>query len=124
MGKTEKNDCMVEIASGADLLKHIGKRIRLIRQIRNMTMQKMANELNVTRKQIQNYEIGLTNIGVTRLWQIASLLNVNLSFFIEGLDENKEGISEENLQIIRYFNKISDKDVKKNMMDLLKSLNY
>jgi len=53
------------------------------------TQQQLAEAVGIKFQQIQKYETGMNRVSASRLWDIASVLNVNVSFFFEGLDEGK-----------------------------------
>ena len=111
------------VSSSSDVLLHVAKRIRLIRNIRKMTLQKTAKMLGISRKQLQNYEKAQTNIGVARLWQIANLMQVDTSFFIEGLNSSNSFWDDESLEIVTMIKNIKDENVKKHLVLLLKNFN-
>ncbi len=66
---------------------HVGKRLRLIRQVRGITQQKLADRVGVTFQQIQKYEKGTNRIGASRLFEFSRALDVGVSFFFDGLEE-------------------------------------
>ena len=105
-----------------EVLCYVGERIKLIRKIRNVTMNDMASRLGITRKQLQNYESAQTNIGISRLWQISQLMDVDIGFFTEGLNENKPVVDNESLNFIKMFNRIRDKKTKAAILGLLKEI--
>ena len=105
-----------------EVLEYVGERIKLIRKIRNVTMNDMASSLGITRKQLQNYESAQTNIGISRLWQIAQLMDVDIGFFTEGLNKNKPVIDNESLNFIKMFNRIRDQKTKAAILGLLKEI--
>ncbi len=61
--------------------KVIGDRIRLFRQSKNRSQENMAFDLNISIGAYSNIERGKTNITVTRLAQIAEILDVNITDF-------------------------------------------
>ena len=67
---------------------HVGTRMRLRRQILRMSQEKLGNALGVTFQQVQKYERGSNRVGASRLWRLAQVLDVPVSFFYEGLGEN------------------------------------
>lgn len=73
---------------------HVGKRIRHRRWLVGMTQQQLAESVGIKFQQIQKYETGANRVSASRLWDIADSLDVDVSFFFEGLDqeaEDKEG---------------------------------
>src|SRR6056297_2291918 len=65
---------------------HVGKRIRHRRWMNGTTQQQLAEQVGIKFQQIQKYETGMNRVSASRLWDIARALNVDVSFFFEGLD--------------------------------------
>ncbi|WP_111731973.1 helix-turn-helix domain-containing protein [Roseovarius amoyensis] len=72
---------------------HVGKRIRHRRWLAGMTQQQLAQSVGIKFQQIQKYETGANRVSASRLWDIADALDVDVSFFFEGLapEETAEG---------------------------------
>lgn len=71
---------------------HVGKRIRQRRWLAGMTQQKLAEIVGIKFQQIQKYETGANRVSASRLWDIADALEVEVSFFFDGLkSEDEEG---------------------------------
>jgi transcriptional regulator with XRE-family HTH domain len=65
-------------------MKHkIGERIRKARMLSGLSQQNIADELELTVASYSNIERGVTDITVTRLFQLAKLLNVSVYFLLE-----------------------------------------
>ena len=69
--------------------KHVGKRVRHRRWMVGMTQQKLADKVGIKFQQIQKYGTGMNRVSASRLWDIADALEVPVSFFFEGLDEQE-----------------------------------
>jgi len=69
---------------------HVGKRIRHRRWMVGMTQQQLADRVGIKFQQIQKYETGMNRVSASRLWDIADVLDVSISFFFEGLDDARE----------------------------------
>lgn len=65
---------------------HVGKRIRQRRWLISMTQQQLAERVGIKFQQIQKYETGANRVSASRLWDIAEVLEVQVSFFFEGLN--------------------------------------
>ncbi|MHA1529004.1 MAG: helix-turn-helix domain-containing protein [Alphaproteobacteria bacterium] len=65
---------------------HVGKRIRQRRCMAGMTMQQLGDRVGINFQQIQRYETGANRISASRMWGIASVMKVPVSFFFEGID--------------------------------------
>lgn len=66
---------------------HVGKRIRHRRWLIGKTQQQLAEQVGIKFQQIQKYETGANRVSASRLWDISDALEVPVSFFFEGLDE-------------------------------------
>ena len=64
---------------------HVGIKIRQRRWLVGMTQQQLAAEVGIKFQQIQKYETGANRVSASRLWDIAGTLQVEISFFFEGL---------------------------------------
>lgn len=68
---------------------HVGKRIRHRRWLVGMTQQQLAESVGIKFQQIQKYETGANRVSASRLWDIADALDVPVSFFFEGIDDEE-----------------------------------
>jgi len=134
MTKTKKQPDPIDV--------YVGKRIRLQRNLKNMTQQQLGRLLGVTFQQIQKYERGANRVGASRLQAIATILEVPVSFFFSDPEENTafaaagQGFAEEagplpeathcspqeGVQLIRAFSRIEDPQVRKKIIDLARAL--
>ncbi len=55
-----------------------------------MTQQQLGDAVGIKFQQIQKYETGMNRVSASRLWDIASVLDVPVSFFFDGLSEDGE----------------------------------
>ncbi len=69
---------------------HVGKRVRHRRWLVGMTQQQLAESVGIKFQQIQKYETGANRVSASRLWDIADSLDVDVSFFFEGLDTEEK----------------------------------
>ncbi len=65
---------------------HVGKRVRHRRWMVGTTQQQLAEAVGIKFQQIQKYETGMNRVSASRLWDIAKVLDVPVSFFFEGID--------------------------------------
>ena len=71
---------------------HVGKRIRHRRWMSGTTQQQLAERVGIKFQQIQKYETGMNRVSASRLWDIAAVLDVPVSFFFEGMEtDDKHG---------------------------------
>jgi transcriptional regulator with XRE-family HTH domain len=66
---------------------HVGRRVRLRRRELGVSQAWLADRLGLTFQQVQKYERGLNRISASKLYQIASVLEVPITYFFEGLDD-------------------------------------
>lgn len=80
------DDLVPARASVAD--HHVGARIRERRVMLGLSQQQLAQLIGVTYQQAHKYERGLNRISAGRLYEIALVLSVPVSWFFEGLDSD------------------------------------
>ena len=66
----------------------INEKIRLLRQQKGLSQAKMARQLNMSKNGYGNIERGQTNLSLTKLKQIAAILDENLMELVKGNDKN------------------------------------
>lgn len=67
---------------------YVGKRVRHRRWMVGMTQQQLGEAVGIKFQQIQKYETGMNRVSASRLWDIAHAMDVSISFFFEGLEED------------------------------------
>jgi transcriptional regulator with XRE-family HTH domain len=67
--------------------RHVGLRIRERRIMLGLSQQQLAVMIGVTYQQAHKYERGLNRISAGRLYDIAQVLNVPISWFFEGITD-------------------------------------
>jgi len=114
--------------------KNVGKRLRQRRVELGMSQQALGEVLGLSFQQIQKYESGANRIAASRLYDICRSLEVEVSFFFEGIDENDpEGsaeLSDENklmtgreaLELLRSYVAIDDSNVRRAIRAFLASV--
>ena len=60
---------------------HVGRRVRIRRVLCGLSLTALAEQLGLTFQQLQKYESGANRISASRLWQIAQILDVPISWF-------------------------------------------
>jgi transcriptional regulator with XRE-family HTH domain len=65
---------------------HVAKRIRMARKARGMSQTEFGDPLGISFQQIQKYESGKNRVSAGRLFEMANLLEVDISYFFEGLE--------------------------------------
>jgi transcriptional regulator with XRE-family HTH domain len=64
---------------------HVGARIKLRRSLLGMSQVRLGQAIGLTFQQVQKYERGTNRVGASKLWQLAQVLDVPISFFFDGL---------------------------------------
>jgi len=64
-----------------------------------MTQQQLASAVGIKFQQIQKYETGANRVSASRLWDIASSMDVSILHFFEGLsvDDTVDQVSGQNV---------------------------
>ena len=75
-------------SKGTDVDRYVGGRIRERRVMLGLSQQQMAHLIGVTYQQAHKYERGINRISAGRLYEIARVLRVPVSYFFDGLDDN------------------------------------
>lgn len=118
---------------------YVGGRIRLRRTMLSFSQEKLADQLGVTFQQVQKYENGSNRVGASRLFAIARALGVAVSFFYDGyqgaegspfsvaedaVNMDKHLSSRETVELIRAYYAVEDKEVRKKVLEMIKSLSH
>ncbi len=97
-------------ASSDDLDTYIGKRIRLRRKLLGMSQVKLAERIGVTFQQVQKYERGSNRIAAARLYYTAEVLDVPITYFFDGFEQNmftgQGGEDDITLRDVRMLNRL------------------
>ena len=109
---------------------HVGNRIRLRRKLINMTQEQLARHLGITFQQVQKYERGSNRVSASRLFQIAEVLDVTVTFFFDDWDNQPIGAQNEkrlfrderSLTMLSYFDQIRDEKVRDQLVSLARTL--
>ena len=80
------DDEVSRTARGTDVDCFVGSRIRERRVMLGLSQQQMAHMIGVTYQQAHKYERGINRISAGRLYEIARVLRVPVSYFFEGLE--------------------------------------
>ncbi|MEN2994426.1 MAG: helix-turn-helix transcriptional regulator [Thermodesulfovibrio sp.] len=102
----------------------IGEIIKKIRKAKGFSQMELAEKIGVTYQQIQKYEKGISKITVERLIEISKALGVPISAFLSEISKENhiKTYSEEEIILIEYFRKISDPELRKSFLNILKKL--
>lgn len=108
---------------------YVGERIRERRTAMGLTQDHLAGALEISYQQVQKYETGANRVSAGRLYEVAKKLDVEVSFFFEGLDEQAEvqplehgGKNRSTIELVRNFSHIADPHIRSALSGLVKSL--
>ena len=65
--------------------RHVGARVRERRIMLGLTQQQLADLIGVTYQQAHKYERGINRVSAGRLYEVAQVLSVPVSYFFDGL---------------------------------------
>ncbi len=112
--------------STAAIDRHVGAQMRERRIMLGLTQQQLADLIGVTYQQTHKYERGVNRVSAGRLYQIAEVLSVPMSYFYDGLgDENPRQATHRErmvLEIARNFTGISDERHQEALTHLARAL--
>jgi transcriptional regulator with XRE-family HTH domain len=106
----------------------MGKKIRLRRVEQRISQSDLGEKLGVSFQQVQKYEKGVNRVGATRLQQIATALDVSVTFFYDGDGKTKEVESllfldsAFSLRLLRAYSKIKDQAIQHQMVSLMEAV--
>ncbi len=123
---------------------HVGSRVRLRRNLLGMNQTDLGKAVGTSYQQIQKYERGVNRVGASRLFNLGRALDVPISFFFEDLSpaaagggkRRTRGLSEapaavlepdslskrETVELVRAYYRVTDPQLRKLVLDLLKAL--
>lgn len=108
------------------------------RKILGVSQERLADSLGLTFQQVQKYERGSNRVSASKLYEIASTLQAQVSYFFEGLADpavaDGEGepateqfvhdflMTPEGLELANLFPKITRARVRRRILDLVRSM--
>lgn len=111
---------------------HVGRRLRDRRVLMGLTQPALGEAVDLTFQQIQKYERGATRISASRLYQFASILDVDIDYFFDGMAEDdlevlpighgEPGRMREALALVRAYYLIEDEGVRRSVFELTKAI--
>ncbi len=121
--------------NGIDRL--VGQRLRWRRRELKLTQEKIGEMLDLTFQQVQKYEKGANRISAGRLFEMANVLNVPVSYFYDGAEEFLShrglGVSEDDgplkapvlssdaLELVAAFQRIADSRLRKSLLSTVRA---
>ena len=116
---------------------HVGARIKVRRTVLGFSQERLASAIGVTFQQVQKYERAANRIGASRLYLLARVLDVPVSFFYtdddpalaRGFDESPAEAFDadplrrsETVELVNAFYDITDPELRRRFFELARSL--
>ncbi|MEM6411177.1 MAG: helix-turn-helix domain-containing protein [Pseudomonadota bacterium] len=125
-----------KLPSGID--RHVGQRVRWRRRELHLTQEKLGEMLNLTFQQVQKYEKGVNRISAGRLFELAAVLGVPVTYFYDGASQflpgRSEGVAEtkpaesevptlsaDALELVTAFQSINDPALRRSLLEMVNS---
>lgn len=127
-----------KLPSGIDRV--VGQRIRWRRRELKLSQEQLGELLSLTFQQVQKYEKGVNRVSAGRLFEIASVMGVNVNYFYDGAEDQLEDdrhrfaeggpatdgpvapvLDAETLDLIAAFRKIGDDSLRKSLLNTVKA---
>ena len=122
--------------SGIDRI--VGQRLRWRRRELRLTQEQLGEQLGLTFQQVQKYEKGVNRVSAGRLYEMARVLDVSISYFYEGIDEILETLptpqvhdlstpallptfDQETTELIIEFQKIKDASLRRSLLETIRT---
>ncbi len=104
----------------------VGRRIRLRRQLLEMSQQELAELCCISSQQIHKYESGRSRLPSSRLVQFASVLRTPVSWFFEDIEEHPSLpddlidllVSKDVGEMIALMAKIDEPELRKGLIEM------
>ena len=114
--------------------------------VMGLSQEKLAERLGITFQQIQKYERGQNRISAGRLFRLSQLLEVEVAYFFNDHDwanqampantpqptaavaedraqlEQPDWRNQESMDLLRHYYNITDRDLRKRVMEIVKSM--
>jgi transcriptional regulator with XRE-family HTH domain len=106
----------------------MGKKIRLRRVEQRISQSDLGEKLGVSFQQVQKYEKGVNRVGASRLQQIASALDVPVTFFYDSDSKTREVESllfldsAFSLRLLRAYSRIKSQAVQRQLVTLMEAI--
>lgn len=123
---------------------HVGARMRLRRTLLGLSQEKLGDALGLTFQQVQKYERGVNRIGAGRLFSLARVLDVPITYFYEDVPaaavaaggRRVAGFAEaaaanydadpmssrETMELVKAYYRIADQRKRRKVLDLIRSM--
>ena len=134
-GKKKLNGDAINARSSGKYDVELGKRVRLRRVEMKISQSELADKLGVSFQQVQKYEKGVNRVGAARLQQVATALDVPVTFFFDddGLGKRASDGKREvesllfidsafSLRLLRAYASVKNQAVQRQFVSLIESI--
>ena len=124
-----------KIPSGIDRI--VGQRLRWRRRELRLTQEQLGEKLGLTFQQVQKYEKGVNRVSAGRLFEMANVLTVPITYFYEGVDEmlgspslsvheddhppSLPTLDGEALELVTAFQQIEDVNLRRSLLNTIRA---
>ncbi|MEL7110892.1 MAG: helix-turn-helix transcriptional regulator [Pseudomonadota bacterium] len=125
-----------KVPSGIDRI--VGQRLRWRRRELKLTQEQLGEKLGLTFQQVQKYEKGVNRISAGRLFEMAQVLGITITYFYEGVDDMLDTAQRfmvhesdrppslpvmdgEAMELVKAFQKIDDKLLRRSLLDTIRA---
>ncbi len=71
----------------------VGRKLKARRRLIGMSQEALALQCGVSFQQIHKYEEAICRVSAAMLWRLACALEVEMSYFFETLDRERDGVA-------------------------------
>jgi len=125
-----------KVPSGIDRI--VGQRLRWRRRELKLTQEQLGEKLGLTFQQVQKYEKGVNRISAGRLFEMAQVLGITITYFYEGVDDLLEApnaltvhdgdhppslpvLDGEAMELVKAFQQIGDKSLRRSLLETIRA---
>lgn len=125
-----------KVPSGIDRI--VGQRLRWRRRELKLTQEQLGERLGLTFQQVQKYEKGVNRISAGRLFEMAQVLGITITYFYEGVNELIDSphgmtvqeddhpptlpkLDGEAMDLVTAFQKIDDKSLRRSLLETIRA---
>ncbi len=103
---------------------HVGQRLKQLRTARKLSQTDLGKSLELSFQQIQKYEAGSNRISASRLFELGQVLNVELTYFFDGIDGKKPTREDDTstMAAATAFAAIENNDTKKRILSFIEDI--
>ena len=69
------------------IIHFVGQNIRLLRQSKGYTIEKLALDANIESKQLRRIELGEVNTSIYQIYNLANSMGIHISEFLNNIPE-------------------------------------